>query len=190
MDSVKSQRVENIRTAWSKRIDHIIGKQFGQLTVLSRAGSLNGAATWNCRCTCGNEVVVRGYVLRRGQQSCGCVLREKGHPCRLRNAARGSRSPRWKGGRFYRRGYVFLSNPDYPGKPEGKRYWCAREHVVIMSRHLGRPLLPHENVHHINGQRDDNRIENLELWSTSQPAGQRVEDKLKWAHDFIAQYEV
>lgn len=62
------------------------------------------------------------------------------------------------------------------------------EHRYIMEQSLDRKLLPKENVHHINGIRDDNRISNLELWSVSQPAGQRVEDKIKWAKEFLDQY--
>lgn len=62
------------------------------------------------------------------------------------------------------------------------------QHRVVMEQILGRPLLDHENVHHINGVRNDNRPENLELWSKSQPSGQRIEDKVRWAREIISLY--
>lgn len=63
------------------------------------------------------------------------------------------------------------------------------EHRYIMEMFLGRKLLRSETVHHKNGNRSDNRIENLELWSKHQPNGQRVVDKIQWAIEILERYK-
>ena len=63
------------------------------------------------------------------------------------------------------------------------------EHILVMEEAVGRILEPNENIHHKNGIRSDNRLENLELWTRSHPTGCRVSDLLDWAHEFIAKYE-
>lgn len=83
-------------------------------------------------------------------------------------------------------GYKTITRKGHPNQMDDKGR--IREHVLIMSEHLGRPLKKGENVHHKNGIRDDNRIGNLELWSTNQPPGQRVEDKINWCIEFLNEY--
>jgi hypothetical protein len=62
------------------------------------------------------------------------------------------------------------------------------EHRHVMEESIGRELMATESVHHKNGNKLDNSLENLELWSKSQPYGQRVEDKVKWAIELLSFY--
>ena len=89
-----------------------------------------------------------------------------------------------------------------PGAPIGHRYITkdgyakvkiGGGHYIFEHRHvyenlLGRKLHQTEKVHHRNGDRQDNRIQNLELCSTLQPPGQRVSDKLAYAREILAMY--
>lgn len=76
-------------------------------------------------------------------------------------------------------GYVALH---YPG------FW-ELEHRVVMARAIGRKLRPDENVHHRNGNRADNRYDNLELWTRPQLSGVRVVDLVRQAEDILATYK-
>ena len=89
---------------------------------------------------------------------------------------RGEKSRHWKGGRQVRAGYVFINQPEHPSCQGNQRRYVA-EHRLVMEAHLGRFLASHETVHHKNGIKTDNRLENLELWTVGQPAGQRVNEQ-------------
>jgi hypothetical protein len=121
---------------------------------------------------CDLLAITRGYCEAHYQR-----VRKHGHPGTksvVRKRAPGS------GGRWVdNHGYVILSSAHHR----------ISEHRWVMEQHLGRPLRHDESVHHINGIKTDNRIENLELWASTHPAGQRVTDLVEWARAILQRYE-
>jgi uncharacterized protein (DUF1330 family) len=73
---------------------------------------------------------------------------------------KGKNNPRWKGGRMLQLGYWLVLVPDHPFSTRG----YVREHRLVMEKKIGRYLKKKEQVHHINGIKTDNRIENLILF--------------------------
>lgn len=152
--------------------------------------------TYRCRCSCpdATERNVLEGALRSGKStSCGCRRREMTRARTIaRNASKGivgPANPRWKGGRNKtRHGYVevWISRDD-------PLFGMARsmtgaggyvfEHRLVVARALGRPLDARENVHHVNGKRDDNRLKNLQVLLFAQPAGQCYRCRSCGSHD-------
>ena len=89
--------------------------------------------------------------------------------------------------RFHQKdGYITLKLPDHPNSNSNG---YVMEHTFVMSQTIGRPLNSRESVHHRNGIRDDNRPENLELWTSSKHHnGSRITDKIQWALEILNTY--
>lgn len=157
------------------------GQRFGRWVAARRVENKGRKPHWECRCDCGSIGIIAGASLRRGlSSSCGCLRYE------AMKGAKGSKSIGWRGGRTKSStGYVLVQQPLHPA---AQRDGYVPEHRLVMERILRRYLRPEETVHHINGRRDDNRPENLELWASRQPKGQRVSDLVAWAEEILSLY--
>lgn len=167
------------------RFKDISGKRFG-FVIASRPLEVNGHGqrVWECLCDCGKAFTATAANLKRGKG------RNKQNPfhcgCKTASLRSGENSPMWKGGRTISSGgYVKVLKPD---NPNSDKSGYVLEHRYVMEQNIGRYLLPHENVHHKNGIRDDNRIGNLELWVKPQTPGQRAKDLVEFAREILQTY--
>lgn len=94
------------------------------------------------------------------------------------------RAGEWQAWETTSKGYVRRRRTNQDGVRENQ--W---QHRWVVEQAIGRELYRHEEIHHKNGNRADNRWpENLEIWSTSQPKGQRVGEKVEWALEILKLY--
>lgn len=143
-----------------------------------------------CECGCGERTGLAKTTSRSRDQYCGFPIRFiRGHASRLQGgevSVNRKDRRRSDGYKFHgRTGYWMIKASN---SPMADKHGMVMEHRLVMSEMIGRPLTRDEEVHHKNGDRGDNRPENLELWAKGHRPGQRVKDLLAWAREILARY--
>ena len=156
------------------------------LTEFHKSKQSKDGYRWQCK-QC-DKVYTKAYRKANPNKCeiCGVDIDPRAKRC-IQCKPTGEESYHWKGGKTLScNGYVYKLCKDHPNA-NSRGY--VMEHRLVMETYLGRFLTKKENVHHKNGIRDDNRFENLELWTRAQPVGSRVEDKIAWAIEFLEEYD-
>lgn len=169
--------------SWAKVARHLGLSRWRMLTLRRRLGVTLGARpAARKRPSCLDPYEAQIAALATQGYTCREIVRELRLPVRAeqvrrfihnrgiellarRGAQPGEKHRDWKGGRIADKdGYILVRQPDHPYANSGG---YVREHRLVMEQHLGRCLSPEEVVHHVNGDRADNRIENLELYASN-----------------------
>ena len=137
----------------------------------------------NCQNGCNKEVHSRGLC-----KSCYRKLHYIEHEKERRYPNGISKERESLVGSIKSNSYGYILQKVEKGKGFTNRDWVL-QHRYVMEQFLGRKLQTFESVHHKNGNKTDNRLENLELWISKQPKGQKPEDLIEYAEWILKTYK-
>ena len=159
-----------------------VGTQFGKLTTVGEVYydvlyvNKKAVACVEVACLCGEILVKPLFQLTRSEKE-GRLTGCGADGCKGRDLD--GNHFKDKGGFLTKQGYRVV-------RVKGKQ---VLEHRAVMAEHIGRELYGDETVHHKNGIRDDNRIENLELRCGAHGPGAEIEDVIAYCKEMLGRYD-